>query len=199
MNSRIGGFLYCLPGTLDIFATTACQSGDTGPPNRGCYGLHGLKIAARPNAPADKPEIPVAGEEAAPGGVPVPGFASIENVADMPDRWLGYDAVDVLVLTTSSDKFVDQLLGMSQERSAQASPLKNWRHGDVLDQKMVGLRKHLDEGHEPMIAGVTDGDPMAASRGQVDFRGSGEADLWRGRCEGHRGGGGRGPRRRAVS
>lgn len=73
--------------------------------------LHGLR-SARPNAAADKPENPVAGEEAA----PVPGFASIENVADMPDRWIGYDAVDVIVLTTSSDKFVEQLTNMSQER-----------------------------------------------------------------------------------
>ena len=40
----------------------------------------------------------------------MPGFASIENVADMPDRWFGYEAVDVIVLTTSSDTFVEQLL-----------------------------------------------------------------------------------------
>jgi hypothetical protein len=78
--------------------------------------LHGLKIAPRPNAPADKQENPVAGDQAAAEDVSVPGFASVENVADLPDRWLGYDAVDVIVLTTASDKFVEQLRGMSQEK-----------------------------------------------------------------------------------
>jgi hypothetical protein len=43
-------------------------------------------------------------------------FAFVENVADMPDRWFGYEAVDVVVLTTSSDSFVNQLLEMSKAR-----------------------------------------------------------------------------------
>jgi hypothetical protein len=43
-------------------------------------------------------------------------FAFIENVAALPDRWFGYDAVDVLVLTTASDTFVNQLLEMSKAR-----------------------------------------------------------------------------------
>jgi hypothetical protein len=65
--------------------------------------LHGLKVASKPEA---EPE-----EDA-----PVPGFASIENVANMPDRWFGYESVDVLVLTTASDSFVNQLLEMDKAR-----------------------------------------------------------------------------------
>jgi hypothetical protein len=34
----------------------------------------------------------------------------------MPDRWFGYDAVDVIVLTTSADDFVKQLLDMNKAR-----------------------------------------------------------------------------------
>jgi hypothetical protein len=43
-------------------------------------------------------------------------FAFIESVADMPDRWFGYEAVDVVLLATSSDTFVNQLLEMSKVR-----------------------------------------------------------------------------------
>jgi hypothetical protein len=43
-------------------------------------------------------------------------FAFVENVADMPDRWFGYEAVDVVILTTSSDSFVNQLLEISKAR-----------------------------------------------------------------------------------
>lgn len=68
--------------------------------------LHSLKTASKPEGDANKEA-----EE-----TPLPGFASIENVADMPDRWFGYEAVDVLVLTTRSDAFVEQLLTMNQAR-----------------------------------------------------------------------------------
>ena len=78
--------------------------------------LHGLKVAPRPDAPPDRQNNAVAKEQAPAEDVPVPGFASIENVADMPDRWFGYEAVDVMVLTTSSDSFVEQLQAMNQPR-----------------------------------------------------------------------------------
>jgi hypothetical protein len=78
--------------------------------------LHGLKIAARPDAAADKQGKPGPQGEALLEDAPAPGFASIESVADLPDRWLGYEAVDVVVLTTASDKFVEELLTMSQQR-----------------------------------------------------------------------------------
>jgi hypothetical protein len=78
--------------------------------------LHGLKVAPRPDAPPDRQGNPVQEGEAPAEDVPVPGFASIENVADLPDRWFGYEAVDVIVLTTSSDAFVKQLQDMSQAR-----------------------------------------------------------------------------------
>ncbi|MHB1423755.1 MAG: hypothetical protein ACYC3I_11285 [Gemmataceae bacterium] len=73
--------------------------------------LHGLKIASKPEKADAAPPDDEEGE-----AVAVPGFASIENVADMPDRWFGYEAVDVIVLTTSRDKFVEQLLDMSKAR-----------------------------------------------------------------------------------
>lgn len=70
--------------------------------------LHSLKSAVRPDkAPEGENE-----EEE----VPVPGFAAIENVFDMPDRWFGYEGVDIIVLTTSKDAFVNQLLQLSQAR-----------------------------------------------------------------------------------
>lgn len=37
-------------------------------------------------------------------------LAFLDSVRDMPDRWFGYDAVDIVVLTTSGDSFVTQLL-----------------------------------------------------------------------------------------
>ncbi|MGH7227222.1 MAG: hypothetical protein ACRELF_28735, partial [Gemmataceae bacterium] len=73
--------------------------------------LHGLKAASKPEAAAAAPQADEPGE-----AIAVPGFASIENVADMPDRWFGYDAVDAIVLTTSRDKFVEQLLDMNKAR-----------------------------------------------------------------------------------
>jgi hypothetical protein len=40
----------------------------------------------------------------------VPGFAVVEDPALLPDRWYGYEAADVVVLTTGSQAFVDSLL-----------------------------------------------------------------------------------------
>jgi hypothetical protein len=58
-----------------------------------------------------------------------PGFAYAETLAEMPDRWFGYDAADVVVLTTASD-FVNQLL---QEGETARTALLEWvRHGGKL-------------------------------------------------------------------
>jgi len=73
--------------------------------------LHGLKVASKPEAAEPKPQPNNRAED-----VPMPGFAIIDNVADMPDRWFGYDSVDVIVITTSSNKFVEQLLEMNEAR-----------------------------------------------------------------------------------
>jgi hypothetical protein len=73
--------------------------------------LHGLKVAPKPEAAEKAPQAGNPEED-----VPLPGFATIENVADMPDRWFGYEAVDVIVITTSRDEFVEQLLDMSKAR-----------------------------------------------------------------------------------
>ncbi len=37
-------------------------------------------------------------------------FAYIDDIATMPDRWFGYDAADVVVLTSGSQSFVESLL-----------------------------------------------------------------------------------------
>jgi hypothetical protein len=37
-------------------------------------------------------------------------FANVDRVAQMPDRWFGYDAADVVVLATSGHQFVTELL-----------------------------------------------------------------------------------------
>jgi hypothetical protein len=77
--------------------------------------LHGLKVASKPEAQAEDEDAPV------------PGFASIENVAAMPDRWFGYEAVDVIVLTTASDAFVNQLLEMDKKfGDARRDALFDW-------------------------------------------------------------------------
>lgn len=73
--------------------------------------LHGLKVAPKPEAAAQAPQPDNPDEDAL-----VPGFAAIEIVADMPDRWFGYEAVDVIVITTSRVEFVDQLLNMNKAR-----------------------------------------------------------------------------------
>jgi hypothetical protein len=73
--------------------------------------LHGLKVAPKADAAGQAPKADNPDED-----IPAPGFATIENVADMPDRWFGYDAVDVIVVTTSHDEFVEQLLNMNKSR-----------------------------------------------------------------------------------
>jgi hypothetical protein len=42
----------------------------------------------------------------------------LDNARDLPDRWFGYDAVDIVVLTTASDTFVRELLEQKTARRA---------------------------------------------------------------------------------
>jgi hypothetical protein len=53
----------------------------------------------------------------------------LDNARDLPDHWYGYDAVDVVILTTASDSFVRQLL----EQKAARRALGEWvRRGGKL-------------------------------------------------------------------
>ena len=59
-------------------------------------------------------------------------FAFIEDVADMPDRWFGYDAVDVVVLATGSDD-VRQAAAGQEPAPRRERPCSEWvRRGGKL-------------------------------------------------------------------
>jgi len=133
-NSTQAVFAYVRPGSTSATFSVALQQTDGSEvqrvgdfsrdsskqeilePNELLYlilgsSLHGLKVAPKPGAAETAPPPENQGEN-----VSVPGFASIENVNDLPDRWFGYDGVDVMVITTSSDSFVNQLLNMDKAR-----------------------------------------------------------------------------------
>jgi hypothetical protein len=80
--------------------------------------LPGLRRAVVPadNQNADNPN---ADENAG-----VPGFAAVEDVALLPDRWFGYDAADVVVLATGSEAFVGGLL--KDDAAARRDALLEW-------------------------------------------------------------------------
>jgi hypothetical protein len=60
-----------------------------------------------------------ANDNPAPEGDEAPSTAVIHKVEELPDRWYGYDAVDVIFLTTSNDDFMAALLdGKSASRRA---------------------------------------------------------------------------------
>jgi hypothetical protein len=73
--------------------------------------LHGLQIAPKVEAAGPAPPSNNQGQDVA-----IPRVASIESVADLPDRWFGYEGVDVAVITTSNDTFVAELLDMDKAR-----------------------------------------------------------------------------------
>lgn len=50
-------------------------------------------------------------------------FAAIDSVEQMPTRWVGYHAVDVLVLTTGSEAFLRNLLA---DRTGRLEALTEW-------------------------------------------------------------------------
>ncbi len=66
--------------------------------------LGGLRRAMSDRPPAGDDEAPVGAEDGP------RQLAFLDNARDLPDRWFGYDAVDVVVLATSSDTFVGNLL-----------------------------------------------------------------------------------------
>jgi hypothetical protein len=74
--------------------------------------LHALKQALKhPEKPAKPGEAEEEDDESG-----TQRFAFIESVDAMPERRFGYESVDVLLLTTSSDSFVNQLLEMDKAR-----------------------------------------------------------------------------------
>jgi len=92
-----------------------------------------------------QPEPPKQGEDGAPEQ-PEPEdkglrrFAYVESVAQMPDRWQGYDAVDVVVLSTGRDAFVKDLL---EDQSSRRDALLEWvRRGGKLVLSVA--RNHQD-------------------------------------------------------
>jgi hypothetical protein len=50
-------------------------------------------------------------------------FAAIDQLEQMPTRWFGYQAVDVVVLTSSSENFINNL---SADRSGRLDALTEW-------------------------------------------------------------------------
>jgi hypothetical protein len=50
-------------------------------------------------------------------------FAAIDQLEQMPTRWFGYQAVDVVVLTSSSESFINTL---SADRSGRLDALTEW-------------------------------------------------------------------------
>jgi len=126
--------------------------------------LPGLKSAVlEPDRPAAAGE---AGEEPEDRGKQ--RFAFIENVAAMPDRWFGYEAVDVLVLTTASDTFVNQLLEMNQ---ARRDALLDWvRRGGKLvlsvGRNQQGVARWLDK--VPLTDGILKGKVTRSSLPRVE-------------------------------
>jgi len=95
---------------------------------------------APPGFPGGIPPGPLPGQ---PGGPPIlpPGlglldlpadgredegarrFAFIDNVAQMPDQWFGYEAADVIVLATGNQKFVTDLL---EDQTGRREALLEW-------------------------------------------------------------------------
>jgi hypothetical protein len=57
-----------------------------------------------------KPDAPKPGEVVDEISVTLDkGYARIDKVADLPDRWFGYEAADVVILTTGNDNFMNDL------------------------------------------------------------------------------------------
>jgi hypothetical protein len=85
--------------------------------------LPGLHRALMDNAP---PEL---ADENLPEDHSTRKLSYIDSARDLPDRWYGYDAVDIVVLTTASDTFVREFL----EDKAARTALGEWvRRGGKL-------------------------------------------------------------------
>jgi hypothetical protein len=96
--------------------------------------LPGLSKAIKPPVNDNEPEDPEQG---------VPGFAAIQTVEELPDRWYGYDGADTVILTTSSDTIITALAldGASSRRDA----LLEWvRRGGRLIISVGRNAAHVD-------------------------------------------------------
>lgn len=90
--------------------------------------LPGLARALKPEPKGDEP--PANDEDEEDRGARRVAF--VDSVAMMPDRWFGYDAVDVVFLTTGSGSFVQQLLE-APEAASRRKALAEWvRRGGKL-------------------------------------------------------------------
>jgi hypothetical protein len=80
--------------------------------------LPGLKQSLLPPKPQDNPAEPEPTDEA------VRSLAFIDSVGQMPDRWFGYEAVDVVILPTGRKDFVEKLAAPAALPQRQA--LAEW-------------------------------------------------------------------------
>jgi hypothetical protein len=78
--------------------------------------LPGLKRALLP-ARNDKEQVAADPDEA------VRNLAFLESVSRLPDRWFGYEAADLVILPTGSDKFVNGLL---EDQNGRREALAEW-------------------------------------------------------------------------
>jgi hypothetical protein len=77
----------------------------------------GLKRALGPRKNADDP-----GGDADPEG-PMRSLATVEDFERLPDRWFGYDPVDLVVLATSQDPFMKKL---AEDQTGRRQALIEW-------------------------------------------------------------------------
>ena len=82
-------------------------------------------------------------------------LAAITEVDMLPDQWIGYDAVDLLVLTTGSDSFINRLFGDS---------------GSALDKvKRAALLEWVRRGGRVVVSVGINADIVAQTPALVDF------------------------------
>jgi hypothetical protein len=74
-----------------------------------------------------------------------PRYATYENdVKSLPDQWFGYQGVDLAILTTGNDKFLDRLVG-DQQGTPQLAALADWvrRGGRLVISVAPGNREKV--------------------------------------------------------
>ena len=105
------GFAAAPPGTF-LYVTAGADSTP-------------LRRALRPKQAAAEGAMPGGGDEGGEDEV-LTTFSHVTQVADLPTRWFGYDAVDALILETGGNKaFVEQLLA---DRANRKEALAEWVH-----------------------------------------------------------------------
>jgi hypothetical protein len=89
--------------------------------------------------------LDLAGKEAQDTGPRVAGFET--DAARLPDHWFGYDAVDLLILTTDNDRFLGEL----ERRPAQVKALAQWvRRGGRL---LISVSLHNQDRVRKLLGG----------------------------------------------